>query len=140
MYQGKKHKNLGHAKSSMATFFRNVGLDPALADGLQYLDFKGMLLLNLYNMEEEEEDSEKAASQASGQRSEKEEEALCERTKRMCIASGQTLEKYVSSGCEYVDQHEVDIAISHCPRLAPELAGMEPAAALYHLQRLYEEN
>ena len=31
----------------MATFFTHTNLDPALADGLEYLDFKGVLLLGL---------------------------------------------------------------------------------------------
>ena len=49
MYQGKKHKNLADAKSNLATFFKNIGIDPSLADGLQYLDFKGLLLFGLFS-------------------------------------------------------------------------------------------
>ena len=47
LYQGKKHKNLADAKSNLGTFFKKTGFDPSLADGLQYLDFKGVLLLDL---------------------------------------------------------------------------------------------
>ena len=49
MYQGKKHKNLADAKSNLATFFKNIGIDPSLADGLKYLDFKGLLLFGLFS-------------------------------------------------------------------------------------------
>ena len=37
LYQTKKQKQLGNTKSNMATFFTHTNLDPALADGLQYL-------------------------------------------------------------------------------------------------------
>ena len=47
MYQGKKHKNLADAKSNLATFFKKIGIDPSLADGLQYPDFQGLVLLGL---------------------------------------------------------------------------------------------
>ena len=47
VYQTRKSTWLAHAISSLSTFFKNVGFDPSLAKGLQYLDFKGVLLLDL---------------------------------------------------------------------------------------------
>ena len=49
MWQAKKQKQLGNIKSNMATFFTHINLDPALADGIQFLDFKGLLLLGLFS-------------------------------------------------------------------------------------------
>ena len=34
MYQAKKQKQLGNARSNLATFFSKVGVNPALAHGL----------------------------------------------------------------------------------------------------------
>ena len=48
VYQTRKKSTwLAHAISNLSTFFKNVGFDPSLAKGLQYLDFKGVLLLDL---------------------------------------------------------------------------------------------
>ena len=49
VWQAKKQKQLGNIKSNMATFFTHINLDPALADGIQFLDFKGLLLLGLFS-------------------------------------------------------------------------------------------
>ena len=49
MYQGKKHKSLADAKSNLAAFSKKIGIDPSLADGLQYLDFQGLVLLGLFS-------------------------------------------------------------------------------------------
>ena len=67
VYQTTKSKWLAHAKSNLETFLKNVGFDVSLANGLQYLDFKGVVLLDLplertgeagIREEEEEEEEE----------------------------------------------------------------------------------
>ena len=43
MYQGQRHKHLSDAKSNLATSPKHIGSDTALAHGLKYLDFQGLM-------------------------------------------------------------------------------------------------
>ena len=43
MCQGPKHKHLSDAGSNLATFLKNTKNGVALADGLKYLDFQGLM-------------------------------------------------------------------------------------------------